>query len=185
MNNTQVKLCKSEGIRTTYDWYNSFTVAICLVVLLLTFCFRLVNVQGNSMEQTLYDSDKVLVSNLFYTPKTGDVIIISHGEIYTEPLIKRVIATEGQSLKIDFETETIMVDGVVIDEPYKYTSMDAERVTTKIPEVVPEGKIFVLGDHRAVSLDSRSQEVGLIDEKDVLGKAYYILFPFERFANIS
>lgn len=170
-------------LHSKYEWYSSFLVAVCIVILFFTFFIKVVNVDGDSMEQTLYDNDKVIISNLFYTPKTGDVIITSRGENYDSPLVKRVIATENQSLKIDFENETIIVDGVVIDEPYKYTKMSEGN--NEIPEIIPKGKVFVLGDHRDVSLDSRDKKVGLIDYDDILGKAHYVIFPISNFKNLS
>ena len=158
-----------------YDWVNSIIVAVVAVVILLTFCFRLIDVDGRSMEPTLINTDKVIVTNLFYTPNNGDVVVISHGEKYDKTLIKRVIATEGQRLVIDFENYKIYVDGVLIDEPY----IQGETIEGKadIPDVVPEGKVFVLGDNRPVSLDSRSREVGLIDEESIIGKAQFVIIP--------
>jgi len=174
--------CDSSGVKATYEWYNSIIVAVSIVVIMLTFFFRLVNVDGTSMQQTLQDKDRVLVSNLFFTPKSGDVIIISHGEVYDKPLVKRVIATEGQSLKIDFQEQVVMVDGIVIDEPYKYTAMSEGGAN--IPTVIPKGKIFVMGDHREVSMDSRHKDIGLIDAENVLGKVYYVMFPFDHFKKV-
>ncbi|MDR0914904.1 MAG: signal peptidase I [Oscillospiraceae bacterium] len=176
-------LNNSKASAGVYDWYSSLLLAIVAVVLLLTFCFRLVNVSGTSMEATLLNSDKVFVSNLFFTPKTGDVVIISHAQHYSEPLVKRVIATEGQSLKIDFENQKVTVDGVVIDEPYVFSPMMPED--GEIPSIIPPGKLFVMGDNRAASNDSRSSQIGLIDENDILGKAYFVLFPFNRMKNIE
>ncbi|MBR2715845.1 MAG: signal peptidase I [Ruminococcus sp.] len=158
-----------------YDWVNSIIIAVVAVVILLTFCFRLIDVDGTSMEKTLINTDKVIVTNLFYTPQNGDVVVISHGEQYDKPLIKRIIATEGQKLEIDFETDEIRVDGSLIDEPYAYG--DTIMGDTKIPQVVPEGKVFVLGDNRPVSLDSRYAEVGLIDEESIIGKAQFVIIP--------
>lgn len=158
-----------------YDWVNSIIVSAVAVVILLTFCFRLIDVDGRSMEPTLINTDKVIVTNLFYTPNNGDVVVISHGEKYDKPLIKRVIATVGQTLDIDFENYKIYVDGVLIDEPY----IQGETIegNADIPDVVPEGKVFVLGDNRPVSLDSRSREVGLIDEESIIGKAQFVIIP--------
>ena len=158
-----------------YDWVNSIIVSAVAVVILLTFCFRLIDVDGRSMEPTLINTDKVIVTNLFYTPNNGDVVVISHGEKYDKPLIKRVIATEGQTLDIDFENYKIYVDGVLIDEPY----IQGETIegNADILDVVPEGKVFVLGDNRPVSLDSRSREVGLIDEESIIGKAQFVIIP--------
>ena len=158
-----------------YDWVNSIIVAVIAVVLLLTFCFRLIDVDGISMEPTLINTDKVIISNLFYTPNNGDVVVISHGEEYDKPLIKRVIATEGQSISIDFENNKVYVEGQLLDEPY--IQGDTIQGDAEIPEVVPEGKVFVLGDNRARSLDSRYLKVGLIDETSIIGKAQFVIIP--------
>ncbi len=170
-----ITLNKNSAWSIIYDWFSCIFPALICVVLLLTFAFRLIKVDGTSMESTLIDKDRVVVTNIFYTPKDGDIVVISHGEEYAEPLIKRVIATEGQTLKIDFENGEIYVDGVLLNEDYiQGQTIEGDAV---IPEVIPEGKVFVLGDNRTVSLDSRYQKVGLIDASSIIGKAQIDLIP--------
>ena len=164
-NNNPV-ISSSKGVASLYDWVHTVIFAIAFISLLLTFGFRMVDVKGGSMNNTLLNQDKLFVSDLFYTPSSGDVVIISHGEQYDEPLVKRVIATEGQTLRIDFENERIYVDGTLLDEPY--VSSELKEGNTEIPEVIPEGKIFVMGDNRLDSLDSRYSEIGLIDEDNII-----------------
>ena len=171
----KVKLNNSLVSANVFDWVNSIIVAVIAVVILLTFCFRLIDVDGTSMEPTLINTDKVIVTNLFYEPDNGDVVVISHGEEYDKPLVKRVIATEGQTLRIDFDTNEVYVDGVLIDEPY--IQGDTVQGDIEIPEVIPEGKVFVMGDNRPVSLDSRYHEVGLIDVDSIIGKAQLVVIP--------
>ncbi len=173
----------SEGVMAGFfDWIRCVLFAISIVVICLTFVFRLVDVDGSSMDNTLATNDKVIVTNFMYTPKNNDIIVISHGFDYPDPIIKRVIATEGQTLKLDYENNRIIVDGVVIDEPYiKDTTFSGNKGDNVIPEVIPEGKLFVLGDNRKVSLDSRKKEIGLIDVENVIGKAQFIAFPFDHF----
>lgn len=171
----QLKINNNPISTNLYDWANSIIVAVVAVVILLTFFFRLIDVDGTSMEPTLINTDKVIVSELFYTPDNGDVIVISHGEEYDKPLVKRVIATEGQSIRIDFDKNEVYVDGVLIDEPY--IQGNTIRGDAEIPEVVPQGKVFVLGDNRPVSLDSRYHEVGLIDADSIIGKAQFVVIP--------
>ena len=174
---------KADGMMAgVYDWVRCIIFAIAIVVICLTFVFRLVDVEGTSMCDTLQTKDKVIVTNLCYTPHDNDIVVISHGAKYEKPIIKRVIAKEGQTLKLDAENDRIIVDGVVIDEPYiKGSTFSGSYTDYDIPEVIPEGKLFVMGDNRQVSLDSRSSEIGLIDVKDVIGKAQVVAFPFDHF----
>ena len=180
---TQFEAVKSDGLTAgVYDWIRCVIFAIAIVVVCLTFVFRLVEVDGSSMDDTLKHKDKVIVTNLFYTPHDSDIVVISHGEKYNKPIIKRVIATAGQSIKLDYENDRIIVDGVVIPESYINGSTFAgNKGDNEIPDIIPEGKIFVMGDNRHVSLDSRSTEIGLIDVENVIGKAQIIAFPFDRF----
>lgn len=164
-----------------YDWIYSIVFTVAIAVVILTFIFRVVDVEGSSMDDTLHTSDKVVVTNLFYQPKNNDIVVISHGAKYDTPIIKRVIATEGQTIKLDYENEKIIVDGMVINEPYiKETTFSGNFGNTEIPEVVPDGKVFVMGDNRKVSLDSRSSEIGLIDVENVIGKAQFVIYPFNE-----
>lgn len=182
-NKTYFVAAKPEGAMAgVFDWIRCIVFAIAIVVVCLTFVFRLVDVDGTSMNDTLQTNDKVIVTNLFYTPNNNDIVVISHGAEYKKPIIKRVIAKEGQTLKLDKENDRIIVDGVVIDEPYiKGTTFSGNFGNNEIPDVIPDGKIFVMGDNRQVSLDSRSTEIGLIDVKDVIGKAQVVAFPFDHF----
>lgn len=166
-----------------YEWMDSLILAITVVMLLLTFVFRLVVVDGQSMMDTLFDQDKVFVTNLFYTPECGDVVVISHGQNLNKPIIKRVIATEGQTLSIDFNTGDVVVDGAVLDEPY-IKDLTVKQGDAEIPEVIPEGMVFVMGDNRNHSTDSRFTAVGLIAEEDIIGEAQYIVYPFDRFKKL-
>lgn len=172
---TRIKLNENVVSSNIYDWVNSIIVAVVAVVVLLTFCFRLIDVDGQSMEPTLINTDKVIVTNLFYTPENGDVVVISHAEHYDDPLVKRVIATEGQTLKIDFATNEVFVNGELVEENYiQGTTIEGD---TEIPEVIPEGKVFVMGDNRSNSLDSRYEKIGLVDEDSIIGKAQFVIIP--------
>ena len=130
------------------------------------------------MEPTLVNTDKVVITDLFYTPHDNDIIVISHAEEYNKPLVKRVIATEGQTLKIDFDKNEIYVDGKLLEEDYTMGDTIMGNIPEEdLPEVIPEGKVFVLGDHRDVSLDSRYEEIGLIDVESIIGKAQFVIIP--------
>ncbi len=179
----QFVIMKDDGaVAGFYDWVRCILFAIAIVVICLTFVFRLVDVDGSSMDDTLATKDKVIVTNFNYTPKNQDIIVISHGQEYSKPIIKRVIATEGQSIELDYENDRIIVDGIVLDEYYiDGSTFSGNYGNNVIPEIIPEGKIFVLGDNRRVSLDSRSTEIGLIDEENVIGKAQFVAFPLKDF----
>lgn len=166
-----------------YDLLHTLILAITVVMILLTFVFRLVVVDGQSMMDTLFNQDRVFVTNLFYTPECGDVVVISHGQNLNKPIIKRVIATEGQSLSIDFNTGDVVVDGAVLDEPY-IKDLTVKQGDAEIPEVIPEGMVFVMGDNRNHSTDSRFTAVGMIAEEDIIGEAQYIVYPFDRFKKL-
>lgn len=173
-------VAKSEGfVANLLDWFKYLIIAFVIVAFIFTFVFRFVNVDGISMMSTLKNGDLVLLTNFNYTPQKNDIVVISHGNQYSEPIVKRVIATAGQRLELDFENNKVIVDGVVCDEDYINDTTFGDKGTDyEIPEVIPEGKVFVMGDNRGFSLDSRSSKIGLIDEDWIIGKAQFVLFPF-------
>lgn len=151
-------------------------MTILIIFLLL---FRVIVVSGNSMYSTLWDGDYLLLlSNLFYhEPQRGDIVVISKQSFDDgAPIVKRVIATEGQTVDIDFINGIVYVDDVPLDEPYT-NNPTTDSSGTEFPLTVNENCIFVLGDNRAVSRDSRSLEIGQIDKREVLGKALYLFMP--------
>ena len=151
---------------------------IAIIVVFLIF-FRIIVVSGDSMYGTLWDGDYVLlVNNLFYPePQHGDIVVISKESFDNgKPIVKRVIATEGQTVNIDFSTGTVTVDGVVLEEDY-INSPTTNAQGTVFPLVVEEDCIFVLGDNRGVSRDSRDPVIGQVDKREVLGKAIYLMIP--------
>ena len=168
-------------------------VTIC-VMLCFAFVARLNIVDGHSMDQTLADRQYLVVSDALYTPAAGDIVVVHDitASPYDNPIVKRVIATGGQTVEIDFKTWTLTVDGTVVEEPYRYLdpnlglltanyNMDGEgcfRVT------VPEGEIFVMGDNRNGSGDSRQYALGTIDERCVVGRAYFRIFPLDTFGTL-
>jgi signal peptidase I len=159
-----------------YDWLQCIVSTMIVVILAFIFIGRQISVVGDSMFQTLHDNDKVLVTNVFYTPEYGDIVIIKAESFGETPLVKRVIATEGQEINIDFASHVVTVDGVALDEPYinEPTSVEGDF---RGPVKVPEGCIFVMGDNRNRSTDSRFERVGFVDTRNVLGKVHFVTMP--------
>jgi signal peptidase I len=160
-----------------YDWLQCIVTAIICGILIFVFIGRTIGVEGSSMMRTLHHKDRVIISNLFYTPGNGDIIVFeSPSEQFEHPLVKRVIAIEGQIVNIDFETGSVYVDDVIIDEPY-ISTVTTSRYDFNEPVYVPSGYVFVLGDNRGGSTDSRDNNVGLVDTRYILGKVLFILVP--------
>lgn len=184
---------KRTALHAVYDYLEVFCYALAAMMVLFLFVFRLVTVDGDSMRTTLTNGDKLIISNLFYTPETGDIVVINpenHGDA-DEPIIKRVIATEGQTVRIDFENWAVYVDGVKLDEPYIRDMMEIEKQRwgeetpmdgTNVPKykkefTVGDNKVFVMGDNRNNSKDSRSREYGEMGVNRILGKVIIRLMP--------
>lgn len=172
------------------EWFEVLTFAIIVVIVIFTFVFRVATIDGDSMKNTLIHGEKIIISNLNYDVKQGDIVVISRNvensadsqNSHNTPIIKRVIATGGQTVNIDFEKSKVYVDGKELDEPYT-SSPTHNRADVEFPLYVPEGYVFVMGDNRAKSLDSRYSvigEGGLVDERYILGHAIFRIFPFER-----
>ena len=180
---------QGDGVRTAagklLELVEAFVLALAAVLLLLTFVVRHSPVVGNSMYPTLRDGDVLLVSGLGYTPETGDIVIVQSKSFgLASPLVKRVIAVGGDELDIDFETWEVRVNGVLLDEPYlnpgsgSMTTQSVEHLT--FPMTIPEGYLFVMGDNRQGSMDSRSAGVGLIDARYVVGRVWSRILPTDN-----
>lgn len=170
---------KNKFTATCFEWLKPVICAVCFAVLLIIFVCRMVNVDGPSMMDTLQSEDKVIVTNFLYHPVPGDIVAISHAANFEKPLIKRIIAVEGQTIEINEETGDVIVDGVLLDEPY-IKDRTIGGVNWDFPSVVPKGKVFVMGDNRLISKDSRDSDIGLISVTDLIGKAQVVVFPFEH-----
>ena len=204
--NTEIGLCFSEftgnksddkngAFSTVLEGLDVIVSAMIAVIILFAFVFRVPTIDGNSMNNTLFDGERVIISDLFYQPKYGDVVVISRNytndtdniERYSMPIIKRVIATEGQTVDIDFENGIVYVDGKALTENYTKTPTNLSY-DVKFPVTVPENCVFVMGDNRNDSLDSRSSQIGkggMIDKRYILGKAFLRVFPFDKFGRIG
>ena len=171
-----------------YFWLQALVIALVSLILIFTFVGRVIGVDGKSMMPTLHDKDMLLLQSVGYTPKQGDVVVLRKQFADVKgPIVKRVIATGGQTVEIDYNTSTVYVDGQPLDEPYlgepMYTPAMANEQGTYW--VVPEGSIFVMGDNRNASSDSRNAELGTVDTRYVLGKALFIILPFQHIGAIN
>ncbi len=159
-----------------FDWLQSIIAAFVAGLFIFVFVARVVRVDGSSMYKTLHNNDLVITSQLFYTPQVGDIIVFRTEETREEPLVKRVIAKAGQTVDIDFDEGVVYVDGKALDEPYVNTPTNIrENFTGEV--TVPEGCLFVMGDNRNASRDSRSYSVGFVDERQIVGKVVLLLVP--------
>ncbi len=160
-----------------YDWIQCLLVALIICVLLFVFFIRVIDVVGGPMNNTLFNKDKMLVSGLFYKPKVGDVVVFKKDEYDpNKALVKRVIAVEGQEINMDFENGIVYIDGKAISEPY-IKELTYNKLDFIGPKTVPEGCVFVMGDNRNMSIDSRKSEIGMLDTRLILGRAYYVIYP--------
>ena len=160
-----------------FDWLQCVVLAIVIVIFFFVFFARTIGVDGISMLNTLHDKDMVIMSNLFYTPKNGDVIVFqSESEAFEAPLVKRVIALEDQVVDIDFTTGDVFVDGVIINEPYIYDTTFS-RYQFSGPVTVEKGHVFVMGDNRNNSTDSRASAVRQVDTRLILGRVLFLVVP--------
>ena len=163
-------------LREVFELLESFAVAVVLVILIFTLLFRIFVVKGPSMLSTLKNGDRIVVSNLFFSPDTGDVIVFSGDYNDGEVLVKRVIGTYGDVVDIA-ENGSVILNGEVLDEPYLDSGTLTSVRDVEMPYTVKEGELFVLGDNRGLSLDSRASEIGPAQTKKVLGKVIFRLFP--------
>ena len=160
-----------------YDWILCLLVALIACVLLFVFVIRVIDVVGTSMYPTLNNSDKMLVSGLFYKPKVGDIVVFKKDEYDpNKALVKRVIAVEGQEINMDFDNGIVYIDGKAISEPY-INEFTYNKLDFIGPKKVPEGCVFVMGDNRNMSIDSRKSEIGMLDTRLILGRAYAVIYP--------
>ena len=185
--------------KDTYEWIHCIVVAVIVCVLLFVLLARVIDVQGQSMEPTLHNGDKIIITRLAGGYEYGDIVVLQKDSFKPEPIVKRVIATEGQTLTIDYSDSSLYVDGKKLNEPYikertidRYDIMDPafyevygidpekDVVGDAVTVTVPESCVFVMGDNRNNSSDSRVHTINFVDTRLILGKAVFRIFPFNR-----
>ena len=175
---------EQQSRREAYDWIQSLISALLICVLVFVFVLRIMDVHGTSMVPTLRNGDKVLVSGLFYEPERGDIVVFKKdGYDDNKALVKRVVAVAGDVVNIDFERGIVYINGEAAEEDIDVLT------TTKIdfigPQTVPENCIFVMGDNRNASTDSRDKRIGMVDKRLVIGKVLLVVYPFDSFGGVE
>lgn len=182
---------KNSFIYTVFEWLDSFVISFIAVVILFTFFLGKVKVDGHSMQNTLQNNDQLIITDFCYTPKRGDIVIVSRNpenlgmdELRDDqqPIVKRVIAVGGDTIEIT-EDGDVLVNDEVLDEPYiKEYALNGrtEQIDFTVKQTVPKGCIFVMGDNRNDSHDSRAKDVWMVDQRYVLGKVLFRVFPFDQ-----
>lgn len=169
--------------KSVFDWCSSVMTSFVVIFVIFCFFFRVVQVSGESMLQTLQHKDWLLISSVGDI-EFGDIVVATPPTYKGGPVIKRVIGTGGDEIYIDFERGEVLVNGVVLDEPYINTPTNV-RYDVEFPVQVPEGCVFLMGDNRNGSLDSRSTEIGIVNEEYVLGRVITRVFPMKKIDYIN
>lgn len=172
-------------VSEVYEYWEWLVSIVVCVVFILSFGVRTVAVHGESMEPTLIEGDSLVTTRLGGDPEQGQIVAIVQPNASNLPLIKRVIATEGQTITFDASTGDVYVDGQALNESYIAEKIWPESVQMGLfPQVVPAGCVFVMGDNRNHSWDSRSLDIGMIDDRYILGKVLFRFAPFEKFGRV-
>lgn len=175
---------KQSALSIFYEFLDIVIVAVVCVVLIFTFVFRTVGVSGSSMLPALENGERLLITHLNYQPQYGDIVVVIQPDNPQQPLIKRVIATEGQMVDIDFASGIVYVDDIPLEEPYT-NAPTHEDYGGKFPQMVPQGQVFVMGDNRNASTDSRDPRVGMVDVRNILGEVFVRILPVNRFGTVA
>ncbi len=184
-------------IEAVFGFVETLFITLLIVSLIFTYIFRITSVTGDSMSKTLESGDRVVITNFSAKPKQGDIVVFyaadsvildDENNLVINPgvrrnLVKRVIAAEGQTVDFDFEKGIVYVDGKILSEDYisGLTHSDSGAFTGKYPVTVPPGYVFVMGDNRRNSIDSRSYEIGFVAVDSIIGKVIFRLTPFDSF----
>ncbi len=168
-----------------FDWVQNITFILSAIVLIFIFFVRIVGVDGDSMLPTLHDKDWLITSNFLYEPEKGDIVVLSKDSFLDgKMIVKRVIATEGQEIDIDFRNGIVFIDGKEIKEPY-IADKTKRRLDFEFPATVPEDCVFVMGDNRNHSADSRDSTLGMVHKSNILGRVILRVFPIKDFGQVN
>ena len=175
-----------------WEIFDTIIKALILILIVLTFCFKMCTVVGSSMENTLHNGERLIITSLDKNLKPGDIIVFHETNFLDEPVVKRIIATGNHWVKIDFDNAIVYVsedeffdETDIINDGYAYLDVGYYRTTGVQTTFVPEGYLFVMGDNRNNSIDSRSKEIGVIDARTVLGKVILRVYPADKFEIIN
>ena len=173
------------GGREAFFWLQAIVWALVVIMLVFTFFGRIICVEGSSMVPTLQDGDRLLLQSVGYKPQAGDIVVLTKDSFLSTPIVKRVIATGGQTVEVDYENACVRVDGVPLHESYIHELMEQPYWDESAVVHVPEGSVFVMGDNRNHSSDSRDERLGCVDDRLILGQAVLILSPLSHFGRIA
>ena len=183
---------KSSPKLDLYYWTQALVMVLILLILICTLVGRVIGVVGSSMVPTLHDGDMLLLQSLGYTPKQGDVVVLRKPGFPappqdTAPIVKRVIAVGGQHVRVDYDAGAVYVDGVALDEPYllEHMTVHYSPEMNVLDVTVPQGSIYVLGDNRNHSSDSRHEALGTVDCRYVLGRVLGVIWPLSDFGTVD
>ena len=172
---------KRTPLQSAYDWIEIIGISLASVLVLLTFFARITTVVGDSMLPTLHNGERLFVMCAGYKPEKGDIVVVQDDKsAINYPIVKRIIATGGDTVEFDFENWLVYVNGELLEEDYinkiDYVGMRSYGCAGKV--TVPEGYVFVMGDNRNESGDSRSRMIEAIDASHIAGKVIFRLYPF-------
>ena len=178
---TDKEIIRDVAWTSVFRWIYAIIFLFIVLSLIFSVFFRVVAVDGSSMEPTLHDKDIILADAIGYKAEIGDVVLLKMSDEDDVLIVKRIIATEGQTVDIDYNSKTVTVDGKILDEPYISEMLLPINNEMEYPYTVPRGYVFVMGDNRAESVDSRNKNIQAIAEEKIVGDVIARVYPFSDF----